>query len=177
MRTVPRKSVAKWPDSGATSEHARLRGIDVLLEMQECSERGRQRGVLVHRDLAIADRDAVDPEGRARVRKPGPGNKFVGGGQVAQDCVVGDARQGLTERAQRGGSPRADRHHDVGMDLIGLVEHSPTLARRRGQQASSASQKASAFYAAVRDNFADGRANADRDVGARSRADRSQLAG
>ena len=132
MRTVPRKSVEKWPDSGATSEHARLRGIDVLLEVQERAEGRRQRGLLIHRHFAIADRDAVDAEGRARMREPGARDEFVSGRQVAQDRVVGDARQRLPERAQSRSRPGADRHHDVGMGLVGLVEHSPTLACRRG---------------------------------------------
>ena len=101
VRTVPRSSVAKWPDSGATSSTRGCGGVDVLLEVQQRAERRDMRGLLVHRDLAVADRDAVDAVRRARVGEPGARDQLIGGGQVAQTGVVGDARQRLTERAQR----------------------------------------------------------------------------
>src|SRR5262245_36625485 len=58
-------------------QHARLRRIDVLAKAQERAERRGQRGLLVHRDLAVADRNAVDPERRARMRQPRPRNELV----------------------------------------------------------------------------------------------------
>ena len=40
--TVPRSSVAKWPDSGATTSTLGWTGIDVLLEIQQRAERQLQ---------------------------------------------------------------------------------------------------------------------------------------
>jgi hypothetical protein len=121
-------------------QHPRLRGIDVLAKAQERAERRGQRGVLVHRDLAVADRDAVDPERRAGMRQPRSRNELVGGSEVAQDGVVGNAAQRLAERPQRRAGPVADRNHDIGVGLIGLVEHSPNVpdrARHCGAQRHS----------------------------------------
>ena len=39
-------------------QHARLLGVDVLLEMQERAERRDMRRLLAHLDLAVADGDA-----------------------------------------------------------------------------------------------------------------------
>ena len=106
-------------------EHARLRRVDILLEVQKRAERRGQRGVLVDRDLAVADCHAIDPEGGTGVGQPGARDELVGRGEVAQRGVVGDADQRLAERPQGGARPAANRNHNVGMGLISLVEHSP----------------------------------------------------
>jgi hypothetical protein len=64
-------------------EHARLRRVDILLEVQKRPEPRGQRGVLVDRHLAVADRHAVDPEGGTGVGQPRARNKLVGRSQVA----------------------------------------------------------------------------------------------
>src|SRR5262249_39133391 len=106
-------------------EHARLRRVHILLEVQKRPVRRGQRGVLVDRQLAVADGHAIDPEGGTGVGQPRTRNKLIGRGQVAQDGVVGDARQWLAERPQGGARPVANRNHDVGMGLVGLIEHCP----------------------------------------------------
>ncbi len=106
-------------------EHTRLRRVDILLEVQKRSERRGQRGVLVDRDLAVADGHTIDPEGGTGVGQPGAREELVGRGQVPQHGVVGNAHQRLAERPQGGARPAANRNHDVGMGLISLVEHSP----------------------------------------------------
>ena len=69
-------------------QHARLRLLDVLLEMQQRAERRDVGGLLGHRDLAVADRDAVDAVRRARVGQAGARDQLIGRGQVAQDMIV-----------------------------------------------------------------------------------------
>src|SRR5262249_56334967 len=53
------------------------------------------------------------------------GNKLVGRGQATKDGVVGNARPRLTKSPQGGARPVANRNHDVGMGLVGLIEHCP----------------------------------------------------
>jgi hypothetical protein len=49
VRTVSRSSVAKWPDSGATSSTGWPRGLPVLAEMQQGAEgQGHHRLLFVH---------------------------------------------------------------------------------------------------------------------------------
>ena len=67
-------------------QHARLRGVDVLLEMQQRAERRDMRGLLAHRDLAVADRDLVDAERRPLVGEAGARDQFIGRGQIAHAC-------------------------------------------------------------------------------------------
>ena len=106
-------------------EHARLRRVDVLFEMQQRPEWRAQRGALANRRLAVADDHTIDPESGAGVGQASARNKLVRRGQVAQDGVVGDARQRQAKGPQGSARPLANRNHDVGMGLVGLIEHCP----------------------------------------------------
>ena len=125
VRTVPRSSVAKWPDSGATSS---TRGCAASMSFLKCSS--VPNGVVsAARSCTATSRlptmTAVDAEGGTGMGQPGAGDQLVGRGQVAQDGVVGDPGQWQADGLQGRARPAADRHHDVGMGLIGLIEHSP----------------------------------------------------
>ena len=69
-------------------QHARLRHLDVLLEMQQRAERRDVRALLAHLDLAVADHDPVDPERRPRVREAGARDQLVGRGEVADRAML-----------------------------------------------------------------------------------------
>ena len=90
VRTVARNSVEKCPDSGATIITRGCDRRDVLLEMQERAERRLVRRLLMHLDLAIADRDAVDGEWRPRMGEPRARDQLIDGGQIAQCRIVGE---------------------------------------------------------------------------------------
>ena len=145
VRTVPRSSVAKWPDSGATSSTARLLGVDVLLEMQQRAERRDMRGLLAHLDLAVAGGDVRDAERRAVVGEAGARDQLVGRREIAHRAVAGHADAGMAERTGRHARKRPDRAHHVGMGLIGRVQHSQVpcgvAAARLGGNRSLAVQK------------------------------------
>ncbi len=64
-------------------EHAGLRGIDVLLEMQERSERSDARRLLMHRDFLVSHHHAVDAEGRPVVAQTCARDQLIGGGEIA----------------------------------------------------------------------------------------------
>ncbi len=135
-------------------QHPRLRGLDVLFEMQQRAERRGERGLLMHGHLAIADSHAIDAEGGPLVRQARTRDQLIGRRQVAQDGIIGDADQRPSDRLERGAGPRADRPHDVGMRLIELVKHSPVPGVHKRLLADARlSEKASAFFVAVRDTF------------------------
>ncbi len=142
-------------------QHARLRGADVLGETQQRAERCRVHRFLDDRQFLVADRDGVDPEGRAHVGQPRARNQLVGGREVL-DAGPGHAVH-RRERVQCGTGPGPDRHHDVSMCLIRLIEHAsrPASAFTRVFDALCAApipiaqtrrRKVSAFLAALRDN-------------------------
>ena len=62
------------------------------------------------------------------------------------------------KRVDRRAGPCPHRHHDVGMRLIRLIEHAlaPRTRRPQSQKAQPGSEKASAFSAALRDNYRQG---------------------
>ena len=109
-------------------QHARLLGVDVLLEMQQRAERRDMRGLLAHLDLAVADGDVGDAERRAVVGQARARDQLIGGGQIAHDAVAGHPDAGVAERAGRHARERSDRAHHVGMGLIGRVQHSKSPA-------------------------------------------------
>ena len=91
VRTVARSSVAKWPDSGATSS---TRGCAVSMSFLKCSSVPNgvhMRRLLAHLDLAIADRDAVDAERRPRMGEAGARDQLIDGGEIAHRRMVGRA--------------------------------------------------------------------------------------
>ena len=114
-------------------QHARLRHVDVLLEMQERTERRDMGRNLAHLDLAVADHDAVDAERGPRVREAGAGDQFVGRGEIANHAVPRAADRRPADRLRSETGQRSHRAHHVVMGLIGLIEHSPTTASLGGR--------------------------------------------
>ena len=130
-------------------QHARLRLVDVLLEMQQRGERRPVGRLFADRHLAVAHHDAVDAVRRPRMGQRGARDQLVSRGEIAE-----------RRRPQRTVEPGADRtrshvgqgphrHHDVGMRLIRLIEHSILGGPGEPQR------KASSFHVAVRDNYLD----------------------
>ena len=137
-------------------QHARLRAVDVLLEMQQRAERRDMRRLLGHRDLAVADHDAVDAEGRALVGQAGARDQLVGRGQVAERRHGRHAGRRVADRLTPQAPPRRGPGTIMSaLGLIRLVEHSPTPEAPLPGQAAPlhTCKKASAFYVALRDNF------------------------
>ena len=124
VRTVARSSVAKWPDSGATSSTRGCAWSMSFLKRSSVPNGVASHDLLVHRDLAIADHHLVDAEGRPHMGEPGARDQLVGGGQVAQHRIVAGAGERLADRLHGGDRQHADRTHDVRVRLIGLIEHS-----------------------------------------------------
>ncbi len=119
--------------------------------MQQRAERRRVRRLLAHLDLAIADGDGVDAEGRAGMGEAGARDQLVGRGEIADGRMVGEQR--LAAGADRHAGPGPHRHHDVGLQLIGEVQHpQPTGAADRLATAGLDPQRveASAFFVALR---------------------------
>ena len=157
VRTVPRSSVAKWPDSGATSS---TRGCAASMSFLKCSS--VPNGVT----CAASSRTAtsrlptmtwVDAERRPRVGEAGARDQLVGGGQIAHAPWPGMPMPVLPNERAAMPAKRPDRRHHVGMGLIGRVQHSQVpcgvAAARHGGTAPSQCKKTSAFLAALRDNF------------------------
>ena len=109
-------------------QHARLLGGDVFLEMQQRAERRGQRRLLAHLDIAIADGDRVDAEGRARMRQARARDQLIDGGEIAQRRVIARAAAGRRTSCRHAG-PGADRHHDVGLQLISEIQHPEVRSR------------------------------------------------
>ena len=65
-------------------QHARLRLVDVLLEMQQRAERRHIGGLLGHRHLAVADHDAVDAVRRTGMGQAGARDQLIGSGEIAE---------------------------------------------------------------------------------------------
>ena len=103
-------------------QHARLRGRDVLLEVQQRAERRHLRRLLAHLDLAVADGDAVDAERRARVGQAGARDQLVGRGEVAHQP---DCRQAAAGRSNWPAMPAQARTGTMMSEwsLIGEVQH------------------------------------------------------
>ena len=65
-------------------QHARLRLVDVLLEMPQRRERRDVESFFGDRDFAVSDHDAVDAVSRPRMGQPGARDQFVSRRQIAQ---------------------------------------------------------------------------------------------
>ena len=145
------------PGQRRDNHHARLLGLDILLEMQERAERRHMRRLFPHLDVAVAHGDMVDAERRPAVSEPCAGDQFVGRREVADGAVAGHSNAEMAERA--GCHPRQHPHrtHDIRLGLIGRVQHSqsPAVSQPPGTAETAPSQckKTSAFPAALRDNF------------------------
>jgi len=122
VRTVARNSVAKRRHH----EHPRLRRCGVLLEMEERTERRRCGRLLADFHRAVADSDRADAEGRAGVGEAGARDQLIRGGQIACGRILGEQQRATG--GDRHGRPSAHRHHDVGLRLIGEIQH--LLARK-----------------------------------------------
>ena len=123
----------EMPGQGSDQQHARLRGLDILLEMQERAERRDQRRLLAHGDLAVADHHAVDAVRRPLMRQPRPRDQLVScaqAGQMRDMRLAGGAVEHPPDPPRRHAREHADRHHDVAVGLIGLVQHFPLRSRR-----------------------------------------------
>jgi hypothetical protein len=103
-------------------QHARLRGIDILLEVQQRSERRDPCRLLVHRDFLVAHHRAVDVEGWPVVSETGARDQLIGSREIARER--GDAGR-LGRRHRLYGETRqcAHRNHEIGMCLIGEIKH------------------------------------------------------
>src|SRR6516165_9579631 len=99
--------------------------------MQKRAERRRQRGMLAHRHLAVADLYAADCKIRPGMREPRTRDELIRGGQVPKHGVVGYAEALSVHDLEGPARPGSNRDHDVGMGLIRLIEHSPTQPARR----------------------------------------------
>ncbi len=53
VRTVPRRSVAKWPDKRRDDQDPRLFGVDILPKPQQGAERGDMGRLLGDLDLRL----------------------------------------------------------------------------------------------------------------------------
>ena len=108
VRTVPRSSVAKWPDSGATSS---TRGCSASMSFWKC--RSVPNGVTWAASSCTATSRlptvmrSMPNGGRLWVR-PGARDQLVGRGQVAHDAVAGHADGRMADRmAGNAGERRA----------------------------------------------------------------------
>ena len=98
------------PGQRRDEHHARLLGLDILLEMQQRAERRDMRRLFAHLDLAVADRHVVDAESRPGVGQPGAGDQFIGRGEVADGAVAGKSDAEMAERAGCHARQHPDRH-------------------------------------------------------------------
>src|SRR5712671_3688949 len=73
---------------------ARLRLLDVLLEMKQCSKRRDSQRLLANRDLTAANYDAVYSVGRPPVSEASTGNEFAGGANVPQPLALTVGEEG-----------------------------------------------------------------------------------
>src|SRR5215813_5053909 len=124
----------EMPGQRRHQQHARLRGGDILLEMQERSERRSVDRLLAHRNLTIADYHGVDAERRSVMSELGAGNQLTGSGKIAHNAEIFGERRTYWPCSQR--RQGSYRDHEVGVSLIGLVEH---LCRLDGGRAASPS--------------------------------------
>ena len=99
-----RSSVAKCPESGATTSTFGWAMSTSFLKRSSVPKGVTSSGLLVHGHLAVTDADAVDAVGRALVRKAGARYQLVGGREVAQDFEV--LRGGPRCPARRGRLPQ-----------------------------------------------------------------------
>ena len=125
-------------------QDARLRLLDVLLEVQQGAERRDMRRLLGDRDLPVADRHPVDPERRALVGEPRARDQLIGRREIAQRRRADRTGKEPAAKPPGGaGGKRADRSHDVAMCLICLIKH-PLPAARSARSIPSRTE-ASAF--------------------------------
>ena len=136
VRTVPRSSVAKWPDSGATTSTL---GCSVAMSLRKRSSVPKgvdDDGLLGHRHDAVADRDGIDAVGRAREGEPGPhhhpGARGPPGHGLAE-ARMGPGRDGIVQDP----APGAGLLGEVDLDLEGIIQHGAgshaRSARKRGR--------------------------------------------
>ncbi len=105
-------------------QDARLRLVDVLLEMQQRAERRHVGRFLPYRHLAIAHRDAGNAVGRAHMGQARTRDQLIGRGEVAEYRRPSRAVEPLAHRLDRNAGQCTHRPHNVGMGLIGLIKHS-----------------------------------------------------
>ncbi len=85
--TVERSSVAKWPDKGATTS---TRGCWAEMSFLKCSRVAKgvtSAASSVTAAIFVADQDALDVVGGARVGKSGAVDHLVSGGKIAHQRV------------------------------------------------------------------------------------------
>ena len=102
-------------------QHARLCRRHIFFEVKQRAERRLVRGFLAHFDLAVADVNRADAKGRPGVGQSHPRHQLVSRGQIADGGIFGDER--LTAGGERHGRPRFHRRYNVGVGLIGEIQH------------------------------------------------------
>ena len=107
VRTVLRSSVAKWPDSGATTSTRGWAIVDVLFEMQQRAEWRRSAALSLTATSRLPTFTPVMPKGRPGVGQAGARNQLVGRGQVAQTALSAMPASG-TPRAAGQRPPRRE---------------------------------------------------------------------
>src|SRR5258706_6245340 len=104
-------------------QDARLRLLDVLLEMKQCSKRRDSQSLLANRDLTVANYDAVYSVRRPRVSETSTRNEFTSGANVPQPLALTVGEEGA-KRAYIEFREAARGHHYVRVKLVALIKHS-----------------------------------------------------
>ena len=123
--TVPRSSVAKWPDSGATTSILGLARVDVLGEVQELAEGQVEFGCHRHRDVPVSDPAGDDPEFGPHMRELEPSDEFERRGELGPEALACAPERRVRESRHAAGRDTQRVEHVV-VELIELVEHRPS---------------------------------------------------
>jgi hypothetical protein len=89
--------------------------------MQERAERRHVHRLLAHRNLAISHHDGIDAERWSAMGELGARNQLASCDDIADDPEIFGEWRTYSARTQRRQSSHRD--HEVGVRLIGLVEH------------------------------------------------------
>ena len=136
VRTVSVSRVAKCPDSGATTQHARLgrRAVgQVLGEPQQRAERGPRDDLLVHgtADPVGLDDGLAYPEGEPLVGDRAVDEDLVRGAQPADGIEVGDRGRQQVQRLERGPRHGARAVERDALRFVRGIQHADSPDRPR----------------------------------------------
>ncbi|EWS62758.1 hypothetical protein Y695_04010 [Hydrogenophaga sp. T4] len=92
----------------------------VLAKAQQGAEGQGEHGLFNHRDLGFAHRHRMDVVRRARMREPQARQHIAGGGHLAHHRALGLLDP---ERCAQMLGSQTQRRHQVGLELVGLIQH------------------------------------------------------
>ena len=122
VRTVPRSSVAKCPDRGATRSTRGWSRRDVLGEVQQRAEGRRSTASSLTATSRSSTRTDRCPR-RPLVREPGPGDHLETRRRAVDPRQRPRPERRLAHHGRGQARHRADGSHHIGIGLIGLIEH------------------------------------------------------